>query len=119
MAANDETEVHFYCNNMEKTVTINEGEHIYRELGMLDHSAIYSDKEILATQHVWSNYPDDPAMVLVPPTIFYSNQILSSTVSGYQEYMYATVYTFSDFNCVGWAFQCCNDILTVEEIFSH
>ena len=85
MAADDTTEVHLYCNNMEETVTINEGEHIHRELGMLDHCAIHSDKEILVAQYSQSNYPSDPAMVLVPPTIYYSNQILSSTVSGYQE----------------------------------
>jgi len=84
LAANDITEVNVYCNNVEDSYTINEGDIIHKELGMLDHCAIHSNKEVLVVQFARSRYPSDPAMVLVPATIHYSNKILSSTVSGYQ-----------------------------------
>ena len=74
LAANDITEVNVYCNNVEGSYTINEGDIIHKELGILDHCAINSNKKVLVVQFARSSYPSDPAMVLVPDTIHYSNK---------------------------------------------
>ena len=82
LAANDATEVNVYCNNTEESFTIHEGEFIHKELPLSDHCAIHSNKKVLVAQYASSpGYPSDPAMVLVPATIQYSNRILSSTAS--------------------------------------
>lgn len=86
LAANDGTEVNMYCNNtVHELHTINEGEYIHKELGVLDHCAIHSNKEVLVAEYASSprhgGFPSDPAMVLVPATIYYSDKVLSSTAS--------------------------------------
>ena len=83
LAANDATEVDIYCNNILQTQIINEGEYIHRELGKFDHCAIHSNKEVLVAEYANSprngGFPSDPAMVLVPATIHYTDHVLSST----------------------------------------
>ena len=82
LAANDATEVDIYCNNIKESHTIDEGEYVHKELDRLDHCAIHSNKEVLVAEYANSRgYPSDPAMVLVPATIHYSNKVLSSTSS--------------------------------------
>ena len=82
LAANDATDVDIYCNNVKESHTINEGEYVHKELDRLDHCAIHSNKEVLVAEYANSRhqgYPSDPAMVIIPATIHYSNQVLSST----------------------------------------
>ena len=84
LAANNATKVDIYCNNTKESYTINEGKYIHKEIGRLDHCAIYSNKEVLVAEYAKSagngGNPSDPAMALVPAVIHYSNKILSSTV---------------------------------------
>ena len=85
LAANDATRVDIYCNNTKESYTINEGKYIHKQVGRLDHCAIYSNKEVLVAEYAKSSgnggKPSDPAMALVPAVIQYSNKILSSTVA--------------------------------------
>ena len=83
LAANDDTVVEMYCNNIRETHNISEGQYIHKELGKLEHCAIHSNKEVLVAEYAKSPrdgaFPSDPAMVLVPATIYYTNYVLSST----------------------------------------
>ena len=85
LAANNATVVDIYCNNVKETHTINEGEYIHKAIDKSVNCAVYSIKEVLVVEYAgsWrtSGFPSDAAMALVPPTIYYTNYVLSSILS--------------------------------------
>ena len=101
LAAYDNTNVDFYCNNTRRSFPISEGEHIFRILNYKEYCVIRSSKEVLIVQlshgQVYdyvrgSNAVGDPMMTLIPATIHYSNAFSSTTFRdppqrGYKHYV--------------------------------
>ena len=96
IAANNNTIVNIYCNNMMESHVINEGQFVNRASQLKEYCAIYSNKEVLVVQFSHGGNEDygigDPMMTLVPATNQYMNKFDFSTIrnpigSGYYHYV--------------------------------
>ena len=96
LAANNNTVVNIYCNNVMESHVINEGGFVNRTSQLQEYCAIYSNKEVIVAQFSHGGDEDnrygDPMMTLVPATNQYLNKFVLSTIrnplrSGYTHYV--------------------------------
>ena len=89
------TEITIYCDNLEESHAVNEGQYFNKTLSSQEHCVVYSTKPILVVQFSHGVDEDgngDPMMMIIPHTLQFSNKfpvptILNTTQSGYAQYV--------------------------------
>ena len=85
LAANNNTVVNIFCNNMMESHIINEGEFVNRTSQLQEYCAVYSNKEVIVAQFSHGGTEDsdnygDPMMILLPATNQYLHKFVLSTI---------------------------------------
>ena len=98
LASKDSTNVKIYCNNVEETVTVNEGQHYSKMLTLEQSCAVIANNPVLVVQfcHSYMFYSlfkykavpkrGDPMMMIIPDTLQYSSTFSISTPQVFASY---------------------------------
>jgi len=97
LASHDLTKIDLYCNNVNESHTINEGQFYSTTRSSNDYCVIHSNKPVLVTQYSRSGYDErdyvgDPMMMIIPDTLQFYNKFSITTIrnpskSGYRHYV--------------------------------
>ena len=75
LATDDSTDIDIYCNDVQESHIIDEGESVMKILSPKDNCAIFSDKEVLVTQFGNGNDGLATMMIVMPGVTHYSNEL--------------------------------------------
>ena len=93
LASHNWTEITVYCNNLEESHDINEGQYFNKTLSCQEYCVVYSNKPVLVVQFSHGFDEDgkgEPMMTIIPDTLQYSykfpvSSFLNTTQSAYEQ----------------------------------
>jgi len=92
LASYNLTRIDLYCNNLQESHTINEGQHYTKILSQQEYCVVHSNKPVLVAQFSRGYNEDsvgDPMMVIVPDVLQFSNSFPITTIrnTSYRHYV--------------------------------
>ena len=95
LAAHNMTKITVYCNNLDESHVVNEGQYLSKTLPSQEYCVVYSDKPILVVQFGHGMNEDgngDPMMTIIPDILKFSNSFPVTTIGNntqldYEQYI--------------------------------